>query len=184
MSSNFEAESVSGIGFGELRRNEQPGRAGLVWPQENGAAMAAAPVTAGGEGNSRPSIPPPAPTPQAPPASPPPAALLHSWGYNRSLTPEEIRRSVLDKEHVWQLATRPLQPDDVARLCFRRVQQIAERDSKHDVPKDLCDFADVGEVIFLDENSQPVEFDAVDVVFMKNGRPVKFSRAIVAWESK
>lgn len=79
---------------------------------------------------------------------------------------------------------KPLQPEDVARLCFRRVQQIAERDSKRDVPKDLCDFADVGEVIFLDESSQPVDFDSVDVVFMKNGKPVKFSRAIVAWESK
>jgi len=72
----------------------------------------------------------------------------------------------------------------VSRLCFRRVQQIAERDGKNDIPRDLCDFADVGDVIFLDDDSQPVEFDTVDIVFLKNGKPVKFSRAIVAWESK
>jgi hypothetical protein len=74
-----------------------------------------------------------------------------------------------------------LTAQEAGRAALSRVQQIAQRDGMR-VPDDISDFVDIADVICLDDKSQPVEFDSVDLVFLKNGQPVKFTRIVAAWE--
>lgn len=78
----------------------------------------------------------------------------------------------------------PLSQSEVARACLERVQKLADRDGKHDVPTDLFAFSRQADVILLDGQNNPVDFDSVDITFMKKGQPVSFNRAIVAWERR
>lgn len=64
------------------------------------------------------------------------------WGHNKRLSPVEVKRAVL-----------------------AHLQGIAQREGKG-VPGDLIDFMSKADLIFLDDNNQPVHF----------------VRAIVAWE--
>lgn len=84
--------------------------------------------------------PPETARPQAPPET-----ASWAWGNNCSLTPGEIKRAALE-----------------------RVQKKGDELGKHDVPSDLFDFMSRADVIFLDENNQPVTF----------------VRVIVAWEDR
>lgn len=60
-----------------------------------------------------------------------------------------------------------LSPDNVKRAVLERVQSLALRKGQQ-VPEDIMDFLDRADVIFLDENSQPVSF----------------SRVVVTWEDR
>ena len=58
-----------------------------------------------------------------------------------------------------------LAPRDVKRAVLEHVQAIATRNGKY-VPNDIVEFLERADVLFLDENNQPI----------------KFARVVIAWE--
>lgn len=73
---------------------------------------------------------------------PAPQAAVGTWGQNTRLGPRDVKRAIL-----------------------KDVQDLG-KESGRSVPSDLSRFLDSADVLFLDENNQPV----------------RFSRVVVTWE--
>lgn len=113
-------------------RGDAPAPVGdSMWPEEGARPLAGSTPPQGAPSYH------PAPAASYPSPQSGIVAPLGKWGHNTRLNPRDVKRAIL--EHVQRLASTTGQQ----------------------VPHDIVDFLERADVVFLDENQQPINFNRV-----------------------